>query len=193
MTVKASAGEETDLAAIKRRVIAWNSRGLNDDNVEIIPVPYSFGNLWRSFIVLNRFAESSGNTVGIRSANIDHNWSGWEGESVFPSPSIPEVGYTEGGYRIPSQERTTIHLKTHGLDRTVAALPTLLPQLGLKEETVGVVIQVVRTRPERPIPAVLQPGGLTNLFAGSTNGTVDKGATPLQGRACSRRQSGHGL
>ena len=181
LPVKAPAGEETDLAAIKRRVIAWNPQGFNEDNVEVIPVPYGFGDLWRSFIVLNRFAESSGNTVGIRSANIDHNWSGLEGESVFPSPSIPEVGYTEGGYRIPSQERTTIHLKTHDLDRTVAALPTLLPQLGLKEETVGVVIQVVRTRPERSIPAVLQPEGLTDLFAGSTDGAGEQGGGFLAG------------
>ena len=182
VTVKAPAGEETNLAAIKRRVIARNPQGLNDDNVEVIPVSYGFGDLWRSFIVLNRFADSSGNTVGIQSANIYRNWENYDGESVFPSPSIPEVGYTEGGYRIPSQERTTIHLFTHDLDRTVAALPTLLPQLGLKEETVGVVIQVVRTRPERSIPAVLQPPeGLTNLFAGSTDGAGEQGGGFLAG------------
>ena len=181
VTVKAPAGEETDLAAIKRRVIAWNPHGLNDDNVEVIPVSYGFGDLWRSFIVLNRFADSSGNTVGIQSANIDHNWENYDGESVFPSPSIPEVGYDEHGSRIRSQERTTIHLFTHDLDRTVAALPTLLPQLGLKEETVGVVIQVVRTRPERSIPAVLQPEGLTNLFAGSGDGAGEQGGGFLAG------------
>ena len=87
VTVKAPAGEETDLADIKRRVIAWNPDGLNDDNVELIPVSYSFEDLWSSFIVLNRFAESSGNTIGIQSANIDHNWETYHGESVFPSPS----------------------------------------------------------------------------------------------------------
>ena len=42
----------------------------------IIPVKYDFGELWRWSVILNRFAVSAGNTVGITAGRVVLNVAG---------------------------------------------------------------------------------------------------------------------
>ena len=66
--VKIPNGDDSQIAAAKSPVIQSKKRGLNEDNVEITPVNHDYGELWRWSIILDRFARSSGNTLGITSA-----------------------------------------------------------------------------------------------------------------------------
>ena len=120
----------------------------------IVPVKYDYEELWRWATVINRFAYTSGNTLGITGSWMGQNWEAYAGdvEAVYPVAEIPEVGRTLGS-RKGDEIRTTIHVRTMDLDRTVAALPQLLGQLNVPVDAVGVVADVDRTPSGRPIPA----------------------------------------
>ncbi len=84
--------------------------------VEIIPVKYDLGQLWKWAVILNRFAYSKGNTVGILGAGVGTN-----GVPINDPEKIREV------------------IGVLVLDRDVAtsAFPTLLPALGIPVDAVG--------------------------------------------------------
>ena len=121
----------------------------------IIPVKYDYEDLWRWATVINRFAYTSGNTLGITGSWMGQNREAYAGdvEAVYPVAEIPEVGRTESGSAKGDELRTTIHVRTMELERTVAALPQLLGQLNVPVDAVGVVASVDRTPSGRPIPA----------------------------------------
>ena len=154
--VKASSAEDANATAAKEALIAWNPKGLNEDNVVIIPVKYDYEDLWRWAKVINRFAYTSGNTLGITGSWMGQNWETYAGDAVYPVAEIPEVGRTPvlNSY-VPSELRTTIHVMAMELQRTVAALPQLLGQLNVPVDAVGVVAEVDRTPSGRPVP---EPG-----------------------------------
>ncbi len=164
--VKAPPGQEANATAAKEAVIRQNRR-LNDDNVVIIPVKYDYEEYWRWSVILDRFAVSSGNTIGILWSRVRENWESYHttgGEAVYPLPEVPETVLRPelGGVAHPEDYRTTLHVMTYELQRTVDALPVLLPLLGIPVDAVGVVIE---SKPKpfaitviwKPQPGLLAP------------------------------------
>ena len=102
--------------------------------IEIIPVKYDFAELWRWTTILNRFALSAGNTIGIRSALVGDNPKRPPGEAVYLNGIMP------AGQFEPERKRETITVFTTADLRSVAAaLPVLLPLLGIPVDAVGMV------------------------------------------------------
>ena len=109
--------------------------------IEIIPVKYSLGELTRWAEILDRFATSRGNTIGIVGAELDSNRSGaWiGGDVVWPLDDLGPAETDLAG-EIPSTIRETIVVWSLDPHRVSAALPTLLPALGIPVDAVGVVV-----------------------------------------------------
>ena len=144
-------GGELDIAAAKAELIKAFPASL-DHLWTIIPVKYDYQELWRWATLIDRFAYTSGNTIGIISASITHNVHRWPPttELVFVLPSLPEADN-----RNREDHRATIVVGTLHLQETVAALPKLLDQLGIPADAVGIVGRDDHT-PEGP--RVLYPG-----------------------------------
>ena len=70
--VKAGPGEETNVeTALREEFIRRGGPGADGgSNTVIIPVKYDYQELWRWQLILNRFALSSGNTIGITGAVV---------------------------------------------------------------------------------------------------------------------------
>ena len=142
-------GEDLDIPALKNELAKLYPTSVEDDWV-IIPAKYDYEEFWHYATLINRFAFTSGNTMGILSARIMSNIDPWPNiESVFPLPSLPEAEFGAGG-----DHRTTIVIATLHLKETVAALPQLLDQLGIPVDAVGVVSGVDESPrgPIRPLP-----------------------------------------
>ena len=126
---------EVRLKNLRREV----SRGSNPKRrpVEIIPVRYDFGQLWRWSVILNRFSVSPGNTVGIVRAKVDLNYAMYEdSRDVWMNGAEPSA---LSGY---SDVRNILHVYVLDTDAAVAAFPELLPQLGIPTDAVGLVVPV---------------------------------------------------
>ena len=109
--------------------------------VEIIPVAYDFGELWRWATILDRFAHSAGNTIGLTSARVGTNLVGPSG-ALWPLAGLQEVPPSdELPPSVPRAPliRETIMVWAWEPQVVVDALPTLLPALGIPVEAVGVV------------------------------------------------------
>ena len=110
------------------------SRGRS--NTVIIPVKHDFEELWRWSVILNRFAVSSGNTIGITRATVSWN-------SGAHRPNNPDVVYLNGVKpatdREPEHMREMVVLRARDIHVAAAALPVLLPQLGIPVDAVGIV------------------------------------------------------
>ena len=114
-----------------RTVITWTDA---TSTIEIIPVKYDFAELWRWTTILNRFALSAGNTIGIWSALVGDNPKLPPGEAVYLNGIMP------AGQFEPERKRETITVFTTADLRSVAdALPVLLPLLGIPVDAVGMV------------------------------------------------------
>ena len=157
LQVKPPPGEEEKVAAATRKVLAERNPQLSQDNIVIIPVKYDFEDLGRWQLVLDRFAASSGNTIGIVQAEVGLNKGAFRGRVVYPLPEVPKV---KDDPHTGSEDRTTLRetvwVWTLDLEKTVDALPQLLPQLNIPVDAVGVVAQVDVTPQGRPIPVVLK-------------------------------------
>ncbi len=150
--------EEADVAAALAE-LHRRYPGFQDDGIVVIPVKYDYEELWRYSLLLARFAKTPGNTLGITGAGLGENWESYKGhDAVFPPEGPPEVA-RENLIQNYRRYRTTIHIRTLELDRTVDALPQLLAQLNIPADTVGVVSRVDRT-----------PGGRVKLA--DANGLV---------------------
>ncbi len=104
--------------------------------IELIEVKYDYGELWRWAEILDRFAETAGNTIGITGAGVTVNHGA---SRLYPLAELQEA-------EDESESRTTIlvgALDPHG---AAAALPTLLPQLGIPVDAVGIVSHSNRQR-----------------------------------------------
>ncbi len=133
--VKAPLAKEAEtLAAVREAMFPWHPN-LPDENFTLIPVKYDLDEFWRWTVILDRFAQSSGNTSGIVDAGIWVNSPKSLGEkSVFTAASGLSDAMADA-----SAYRTTIHVWTLDVERTLAALPQLLPQLNIPVDAVGVV------------------------------------------------------
>lgn len=109
------------------------------DDIVLIPVKHNRGELRRWVEILNRFALSTSNTVGLYEATIDDNKDAKEFEVVFTSAGPGPARMTEDGRYDLSKVRTTILLVGFNAHRLANALPTLLPLLGIPTDAVGVV------------------------------------------------------
>ena len=149
--LKPPQGEELDIAAAKAELVKTFPGSL-DHHWTIIPVKYDYQELWRWANLIDRFAYTSGNTIGIISSSVTHNVHRWPPttELVFVLPSLPEADP-----RNREDHRATIAVGTLHLQETVDALPKLLDQLGIPADAVGIVGRDDHT-PEGP--RVLYPG-----------------------------------
>ena len=127
-------GVETHTAT--RTEVYFEARGPGD--LVIIPVKYSWEDLARWAEILDRFATSRGNTIGITGARIDTNRSGGWIDPVWPLDSLGPAKKDLAG-EIPSTIRETILVWSFDPQRVAPALPTLLPLLGIPVDAVGVV------------------------------------------------------
>ena len=156
--VKIPPGQEVEVAAVAvREELYRRNRKLNEDNVVIIPVKYDFEELWRWQLVLNRFAASSGNTIGIVQAGVGLNKGAYRGGVVYPLTSVPQARKDHStGFLDKATLRHTVRVYTLDLEKTVGALPQLLPQLNIPVDAVGLVAQVDVTPSGRLTPGVLK-------------------------------------
>ena len=142
--VKAPPGKEENIDAAREELIRVYGPE-NDANRVFIPVKYDFEELWRWSVVLDRFAVSSGNTIGIRGARVSPN-IGSSATTLFPLDNLKRTSYENS-----DQTRETISVSALDEQRVAAALPVLLPQLGIPVDAVGVI---TRFRDGPPVVAV---------------------------------------
>ena len=129
--------ETTYVARTMKKATSVTEPGYDD--IVLIPVKHNRGELRRWVEILNRFALSTSNTVGLYEATIDDNKDVKKFEVVFTSAGPGPARMTEdGGYDL-SKVRTTILLVGFDPHRLADALPTLLPLLGIPTDAVGVV------------------------------------------------------
>ena len=94
--VKSPPSDGAALEALKRQLFPpdqWPKFGVGE--VVIIPVKYEFGELWRWSVILNRFAVSAGNTVGITSAEVGGNHGGYRRPVVWPLADLKKVNLSD--------------------------------------------------------------------------------------------------
>ena len=120
-------GVETHTAT--RTEVHFNSAG--SGKIAIIPVKYGPGELARWTEILDRFATSPGNTIGILGAAVGDNRplgesNFWPLDTLGPADRVSDI-------------RTTIELSAHNGQLVVDSLPILLPLLGIPTDAVGVV------------------------------------------------------
>ena len=124
--------------------------------VEIIPVKYGAGDLVRWADILDRFATSTGNTIGITGARVQDNRDTYAGHTIFRmspaalgpySPAVPEASDF-----VWSTVRETIVVWGFDAQRIADALATLLPLLGIPVDAVGVVVTDIREAIWRSFP-----------------------------------------
>ena len=103
-------------------------------DLRLIPVKYDFWELWSWATILNRFAFSAGNTVGIVRAYVDANFLVEVPEIVFPLD-----GWELADFQDASTVRATVGIFVLDTQMAIEALPDLLPLLGIPVDAVAVV------------------------------------------------------
>ena len=108
----------------------------------IIPVRYTFPELWKWAEILDRFAHSQGNTIGITGAGAMHNGSAVA--HAYEVAIYPEAGpgpaWEGDGWDDVSLMRTTIIITALDAHVVQDALPILLSQLCIPIDAVGVIL-----------------------------------------------------
>ena len=130
-------GVKTEVATSTQISIVSNFAG-SYENMVIIPVKYNPGESRRWVEILNRFANSPGNTIGIVRAKYDDN--------KVSTPGItPPVQFwpldTLGLATSASEVRSTIRILAIDGQIVVDSLPVLLPLLGIPVDAVGLVLE----------------------------------------------------
>ena len=147
--VKAGTGEEEVRVATAKTVL-MNSQPdtFTEDRLVVVSVPHDFEELWRWSLVLDRFANSSGNTLGITHVELDFNTlPGIEEDQryLFPSKDAPDLtSYImehEGNVADGLRWRLIIEVETFDFEKTVAGLPRLLKQLEIPDSAVGLILE----------------------------------------------------
>ena len=161
-----------ELEALKQRAVpgyekiplSWGYRNVTRGprtsyEIEFIPVKYNFGQLWRWSIILERFALSAGNTIGLDGAWVTSNAQGeWhDGRHTWLNgvQLAGSNGYTHNWDRV----RNILGVETLDPAATIASFPTLLPALGIPTDAVGLVERSDRTPwgPAIALPGNTQP------------------------------------
>ena len=108
--------------------------------VVLIPVGHSYGELWRWSVILNRFARSAGNTIGITDVRVSQNWLN-SPESVYLAAGPGPETRDEWGQIVGSTVRDGIFIEALVPQMVVDALDELLSLLKIPESA------IVRVRP----------------------------------------------
>ena len=146
-------GVETYTVTTKR-ITVYNESATPSENIVIVPVKYSLDELEHWAGVLDRFATSTGNTIGIVGAEVDTNRSGgWIDPVVWPLNNLGPAKTDLAG-EIASTIRETIVVWSYDPHRVASALPTLLPLLGIPADAVGVVVTEWRGGHTYTVPEV---------------------------------------
>ena len=153
--VKASPGEEEWAVAEARATIAEFFQ-LDQDQAQLVivtPVRHSYDDLWRYHVILERFAKSAGNSIGILRSRISDTAVSASATTriAFPATGVDRVIRDEIGVFDQSRVRATLWLWTADFEATLATLDRLLPQLGIPTDAVGVVIEAEFT----PFPGMV--------------------------------------
>ena len=131
--------DETELETLKEKAAPRYKRFGYE--VEIIPVKYDFGQLWRWSVILDRFALSAGNAIGVTGAQVGVNSSAYsgihDGKLVWMN-GVEPMGVTPCCQEW-SEARNILIVGALDPDRVAAALPQLLPLLGIPVDAVGLV------------------------------------------------------
>ncbi len=99
---------------------------------------YDYRDLWRWALVLDRFAVSAGNTIGVIDARVTWNYQLTGGLVVYPRVFLN--GLSPAGEFQYADQREMIVVDTRGDQQVVVdALPVLLPPLGIPVDAVGMV------------------------------------------------------
>ena len=183
--VKAGVGEEeSTIAAAKTAIVASQPDYYTEERLVVVAVPHGVEEMWRWSLLLDRFANSSGNTLGINRVVLGFNTLGGLGKDrkyVFPLADAPDLtdhirerrGFPDG-----LLWRLIIQVSTLEFEKTVAGLPGLLRQLEIPESAVGLIYEQVFASAERGYP---EPGvRVEDLPAGpvahpDTGGVSDSG------------------
>ena len=122
---------EDEQEALKQRL----HPGYDEERLDItlVPVKYDYGELWRWATILNRFALSPSNTIGVVGAYVDTNADYW-GDEFFPLD-----GWKLADFEDASTFRETVGVDVVDAQAVLEALPELLPLLGIPVDAVGVV------------------------------------------------------
>ena len=169
-------GVETHTATSTEITIDYSGPPPPADSIVLIPVKYSWGELAGWAEILDRFATSRGNTIGITGARVQDNRDTYAGHTIFRmspaalgpySPAVSEASDFDW-----STVRETIVVWGFDAQRIADALPTLLPLLGIPVDAVGVVVTDIREAIWRSFP-----GGAT----GDTGNISSRESTILEG------------
>ena len=104
------------------------------EEIELIPVKYDYGEMWRWATILRRFVLSPSNTIGIVGADVRPNKNYHALENLFPLDDLDLAVYGDA-----STVRDTVGIDALDARVVVEALPELLPLLGIPIDAVGVV------------------------------------------------------
>ena len=140
LKVSDPAADEELRASIDRLPSDYSANGWE---LIVSPVKYDFGQLWRWSVILDRFAVSAGNTVGITGGQVTFN------HEMYGSPIDRPIVWLNGTEPIRENEsdsgwnwstiRTILIVWAVDEERATAALPELLPALGIPADAVGLV------------------------------------------------------
>ena len=137
--VKNAPDDEDELEALKQQLVPdYEDYG---NEVEIIPVKYDLGELWKWSVILDRFAFSAGNTVSIVGGEVGINspFYSERPRHLWMNGVVP-AGFDEWDIALDEEEVREI-LIVWALDHELAAeaLPELLPELGIPVDAAGLV------------------------------------------------------
>ena len=127
--IKAAPDDVERIRTVRETLVA---KGANGERLTIIPVKYSYEELWRWATILKRFSLSASNTLGITGAGLRHN-SRQHNDDVFLSGLQEREGENFLTYR------TTIAVWSKKPRETADALPRLLGQFNIPVDAVGLV------------------------------------------------------
>ena len=166
--IKAPTAEEGNIETAKRSLLRRYKHN-SGDWLEIIAVKYDYQELWRWQLILNRFALSPGNTIGITGAVVSENVDLYE-SAVFLND------LTEAAADSYSDYRETIHVWALDAQPVANALPTLLPLLGIPVDAVGVVGQFSSV----PEPLIDPQPSTADFSEPGRTGIAADGSSPSQ-------------
>ena len=185
LQAKVPPADQEQLEAVKEALATDDYDPSIKYEVVVIPVKYDYGEMWRWAEILQRFAATSGNTIGIITARVSSNSISGHREVVWPLKDFLRPSDSAGAY---DEFRQTVRIVANDPQRVAAALPVLLPQLGIPVDAVGMVIlseweehvtamlttDVGRERPLPKLPNI--PGFQVESGGAGASGSVEVGS-----------------
>ena len=118
-------------------------QGGREAQIKIIPVSYSYEDMERYEVILNRFVDSKSNTVGILGAQLSDNVMPAFQGVLYWNPEGPKESLILESRSAPHPETYRSMIVLFAVNGKIAldALPELLPALDIPIEAVGLVVE----------------------------------------------------